>query len=228
MAVQRIDDDILHQLAEGVLDGGDLDVAPDIPQLPASDGSVVYEYPDVVKQLAFTLWAFEAGRNISQTRRLLKDRAGVDIPGETIRIWRGEGRWPELQAGTHQTLSQSARVQVASLLAVGTVRAARWAVGVFDDPNVTDTVKGKMAMTLLSRGGFPEAIRGEVWDGVNGRVSMRDIDAADLDSAINRYLEDADNQVEPERRALTRHEESLQVRHIISDDTALLPTPLKR
>jgi hypothetical protein len=101
-------------------------------------------------------------------------------------------------------------------------------VGVFDDPAVNDGVKAKIAMTLMSRGGFPEAIRGEVWDGVNGRVSMRDMDAADLDTAITRYLEDADNSIEPERRALTDKEQSLQIRHIISDDTALLPTPLKR
>jgi hypothetical protein len=228
MAVQRIDDDILHQLAEGVLDGGDLDVAPDIPQLPASDGSGPGEYPDVVKQLAFTLWAFEAGRHIPTVKALLHTRTGFDVTLVTLRKWREQGDWNRASEGLHQTLSGQARSQIASLLTIGTVKATRWMVGVFDDPTVNDGVKAKIAMTLMSRGGFPEAIRGEVWDGVNGRVSMRDMDAADLDSAITRYLEDQDNQVEPERRALTGIEESMQVRHIISDDTALLPTPLKR
>jgi hypothetical protein len=224
MAVQRIDDDILHQLAEGVLDGGDLDIPDSVPDasdpVPAVDGRIhnaknlpTTEWPDHIRQLAFTVWAFEAGQNIGQTRDVVKSRTGVDIPLVTIRRWREEAAWRKLGAQVHQTLSSETARQVAAILAIGTVRAARWAVGAFDDENVKPETKARLALSILSRGGFPEAIRGELFDGVNGRQSMRDMDDADLDAAMERYLADENIETPEPPRALSLIEKKLQDQH---------------
>lgn len=214
MSIQRVDNDILDQLAEGVLDGGFLDqsaIESNMSTDSPGPGSVTY--PDSVKQLAFTMWAFESGRNIRHTREMVKERTGVDVDAQTLRRWRDSQNWNRMLLQVHQSLREKSASQVAALIAVGTVKAARWMVGVFDNPNVKDETKARIAMTLLSRGGFPEMIRGELWSGVNGRESMRDLDDADLDAAIARYLEDGQAETPDPPRELSSHETALQQQH---------------
>ena len=188
--------DIVRELAAGVLDGGDIDVPGEL--LPDSGASV--EHPAAVRQAAFQLWAYEAGRSIAVTRRMLKDRCGVEVDTATLRSWRDRGEWDRFTAELHQVLRNDARQAVQNLLDIGMVKAARWAVGAFDDPSVSDTVKAKLVNSFLDRNGFPVLLRGEMTDSLSIPANSEYAGMSDdeLEARIYEYAGDVEGQVLPE------------------------------
>ena len=192
----RVQHDIVRELAAGVLDGGFVDTVGD--SLPDSGSSV--DHPPAIRQAAFQLWAYEAGRSMSVTQRMLEDRAGVRVDVATLRSWRDRGEWEVFVRDLHQILRSDSRAVVQNLLDIGMVKAARWAVSAFDDPSVSDTVKAKLFNSFMDRNGFPIMLRGELTDSLSipGRSDLADLSDDELEARIYEYANDAD-QVLPEQ-----------------------------
>lgn len=190
MAVPAIRGDVLEELVAGIVDGSDLDIPSDTAQSINDAG----DYPPAVRQAAFQLWAYESGESFRHTQRLLKDRTGIDVNIPTLQSWAREGQWTIVKRQLHQTFRSKSRAIVQELLDIGVIRATRWAVAAIGDPNVSDTVKAKLASSFLDRNGFPIMLRGEMVDSLNipsiGELSS--LSDAELEARIYQYSEDAE------------------------------------
>lgn len=161
-------DDLIDDLAELVLDGAALDE-------DATPGV------GLLQQLAFTIWGFEAGRDLNETQRILHERSGMQVSLHDLRKWRREGAWGESVGQVHQALGVSATTTVRGTLQVASVKAAVGLLRVLNDPNATNNEIIRAASTILDRTGFPVMIRGEMFNGldvaVNDNVSDEELEA---------------------------------------------------
>ena len=188
--------DIVRELAAGVMDSVAVDSGDDTGESSPQQDT----YAPIIRQAAFQLWAYEAGRSVPVTRRLLKERTGVEVPASTLRVWRDSGDWIGTSGRLHQILRSDSRQVVQNLLDIGMVKAARWAVGAFDDPNVSDTVKAKLVNSFLDRNGFPVQLRGEMTDSLSipANSEYAGMSDAELEARIYEYAGDVEGQVLPE------------------------------
>jgi hypothetical protein len=189
-----MDRSVLQQLAAGVLDGGDVDESERDSLAPAVDGRGGEQvYPDAIRVLAFQIWAYDAGQSPLYTSRILKERTGLDIPLTTVRYWKDTDRWGQLAGEIHQSLMKQTPSQVRAMIQLGTVKAARWMLSVFDNPDIRDEIKSRIALSLLDRGGFPALIRGEFLENFNiGAGAYADLSDDELEAMVYQYRDDGD------------------------------------
>jgi hypothetical protein len=178
-------------LADGVLDGGQVIRGDDGEILPDTGNDSAY--PADFQQLAFKVWAFEAGEDIGATVRILEERTGLRVAGMRIRRWRDSGDWGKISGLVHQKLASSSPGVVRRILSVGTVKAVSWMVQALDDPAVPAASKVKISMGLLDRGGFPIVLRGELFTGISsgGDTEYADLADDELEAAFRAYSTDA-------------------------------------
>jgi hypothetical protein len=185
--------DIVRELAAGVLDGAYIEETPTDPG--RDDG-----YGPEVRQAAFQLWAYEAGKSIPVTRRMLRERTGLDVHVETMRRWSRDGEWASASGQLHQILRSETRDITQKMLDIGMVKAMRWAVGVFDRDDVADSIKLRVWSSLLDRNGFPVLLRGEMADSLSIPANSEYAGMSDdeLEARIYEYAGDVEGQVLPE------------------------------
>jgi hypothetical protein len=193
--------DIVRELAAGVLDGAYIEEAPTDPG--REDG-----YGQAVRQAAFQLWAYEAGKSIPVTRRMLKERTGLDVDASTMRRWRDQGEWAAAGGQLHQILRSETRDVTQKMLDIGMVKAMRWAVGIFDRDEVADSIKLRVWSSLLDRNGFPVLLRGEMTDSLSipANSEYAGMSDAELEARIYEYAGDVEGAVLPEPQTDDRFE----------------------
>jgi hypothetical protein len=193
--------DIVRELAAGVLDGAYIEEAPTNDD--RDDG-----YGQAVRQAAFQLWAYEAGKSIPVTRRMLKERTGLDVDASTMRRWRDQGEWAAAGGQLHQILRSETRDVTQKMLDIGMVKAMRWAVGIFDRDEVADSIKLRVWSSLLDRNGFPVLLRGEMTDSLSipANSEYAGMSDAELEARIYEYAGDVEGAVLPEPQTDDRFE----------------------
>jgi hypothetical protein len=184
-------------LADGVLDGGQVIRGDDGEILPDSGNDSAY--PAEFQQLAFKVWAFEAGEDIGATVRILEDRTGLRVAGSRVRRWRDRGDWGKISELSHQKMGNSARSAVRRLLSLGNVRAVSWMIQALDDPSIPASAKVRIATGILDRGGFPIVMRGELFTGVasGGDADYADLADDELEAAFRAYSTDSASSTTP-------------------------------
>jgi hypothetical protein len=169
-------DDAIDSLADLVLDGGAVD----------SDGPPQDTEETALQALAFTVWAFEAGRDVSAVQVIVADRTGITLPLSLLREWRRVGQWAENFRGIHQTLGTESKSTVIAMSTLANVRAMRALLDVMEHGRDGDRVRA--AMTVLDRFGYPAMIRGELFNGLE--IGVSDVDDEQLESQWLDYSPD--------------------------------------
>ncbi len=155
-----MDNELADMLAANVLDGGRSDTS-DVPALPITDDK------GSLQALAFGIWAYDAGRDMSLVQSILAERTGMTVGLSQLRGWRDASKWGESVGVVHQALLTEATSTTRSMLGLATVKAVRTLVRVMDDPSVSAATQVKAAMTVLDRANFPVLMRGEMMDPIH-------------------------------------------------------------
>lgn len=138
--------DVFEDLASGVLDTGALG--------NDTDTSAYDDVPESSRNIAFRVWAFEAGRDPAKVASILAERTGVEIPVAVLRGWVRQGKWTEKSNQLHQTFKQHASETIDAHVTYGSVQAIRYLVDMLDDEKSSATAKVKSASILLGIAGY--------------------------------------------------------------------------
>jgi hypothetical protein len=185
--VPMFDRSVIAQLVDGVFDA-DLGHTSSGIDGVLDDIAADSAYPADVQRYAFGLWCFEAGEDCERVAGLVRDRASVSIHARHVRRWRDTQDWPRVAAEVRSGVVHKSGDMVRSMVAVGMVKAMQWALTVFDNPLVKDSVKVAMARAMWDRGGLPAHVRGEVmFGGMLHGGDLADLDDTALDDVIRRY-----------------------------------------
>jgi hypothetical protein len=180
------DRSVIGQLADGVFDetaGGESSELETVLEEIGADSA----YSADVQRLAFQLWAFTAGEDCERVAELMVDR-GIKVHAGHIRRWRDSQSWSAIAGEVRALVAHKSGQVVRSMLSIGMVRAMRWAIGAFDDPSISPSVKLGLARTLWDRGGLPVHMRGDLMLGAMfGGGELDDMDDNALDDVIARY-----------------------------------------
>lgn len=161
-------------LAESVLDGGS------IPK----NGNHTEEH---LSMLAFTVWLYEAGRDVEETARIVSERAQVPVTAEDVRGWRGGGDWGLKGTLTNQALVQGKNSIVQGTFAFATIKAVSSLLSAIQSPTSTWAEKIRASVAVLDRGGFPPLLRGELFTGITVGTGTEDMTDDELRAAWESY-----------------------------------------
>lgn len=184
--VPMFDRSVISQLVDGVFDS-------DLGHSSGIDGALDdiaadSAYPADVQRYAFSLWCFECAEDCERVAELVRDRASVSLHAGHVRRWRDTQDWPRVASEVRAGVVHKSGDMVRAMVSVGMVRAMQWALSVFTDPLVKDSVKVSMARAMWDRGGLPAHVRGEVmFGGMLGGGDLAGLDDTALDDVIRRY-----------------------------------------
>lgn len=148
------DHDVSSLLADGVMDGGNVDTE-DVSRLPETANT------GTLPQIAFALWAYEAGRDMGKTQSLLAERTGMTVPLAQLREWRSRGSWPDIFTTVHQALVGTAAMASRAMLEKAQLDAVSTMIEIMKDKTAGHATRLKAAAMVADRGGNPQMLRAE-------------------------------------------------------------------
>jgi hypothetical protein len=147
------------------------------------------KHDEETRELAYQVWAFEAGRKPAQTRAVLLQSYETDVPLRTIHDWVKRYSWAERVDADLAAIAPDIRRQTIAEIILGSLEGARLLRRSVQDgverEERPDKVQVTAALGLLDRGGFSH-----IGPGRNMSVDAPSMLPADVDIA-SLSLEDA-------------------------------------
>ena len=188
-------DELIRALADGVMDGGRIDVGDsELAVIPDDDSGQL-------QALALQLWLYDAGQDMREVQILLEDRAGVLVPLAQLRDWRSKGKWAEVGVLIHQALVSNLVTSSRANLLLASQRATTYLLRVLSGTEEANPSKTRVAMTALDRGGFPVLMRGELVAGAHIGTDVgeyADMTDDELEAEYSSYSADDVGALQPE------------------------------
>lgn len=159
------------------------------------------KHDEETRELAYQVWAFEAGRSVNQTRAALLQSYDLDIPIRTLYDWRTRYSWPARVDADLAAVAPDIRRQTVGELIMGALEGARTlrrsvqptTYALDDHGNVRTDDKGNpvtapkpdkvevtAALGLLDRAGFSHIGQGRVQTVDAPSMLPADVDIASL------------------------------------------------
>ena len=119
---------------------------------PAKDTSIRYSDDD--RQLAYEVWALEAGQNTEKTSAILSAQHGLSVDGRRIRDWRDRHSWETRYAAEVEAAAPMLRHRAFGILVVGSPEAAAYLRAVVTGQEQPEKTRVAAAFGILDRIGF--------------------------------------------------------------------------
>lgn len=156
------------------------------------------------RDLAYQLWAFAAGRQVSRVAALLASpEHNQPVPERTLRDWVTRYRWAERAAEDVARIAPDLRYQAFSELLFAGLDGARYIRRVNAGEEHPDKVRAQLAIAAVDRIGFSPVGKGDPTAAITPPAETRAIAPADLTGLTPDQLAALEAEYRSSRRSRT-------------------------